>query len=952
MGKASNNKCSKSSKLMISVSVISLFTMGASGGALAQDIGQKDSAGSTPDIVVTGTRVVRDGYEAPTPTSVIGAVQIAAKAPANLADFVNELPSMAATSTPRSNVGFLSTGQVGINALNLRNLGASRTLVLLDGQRVGSSTLTGLVDTNTFPQGLVKRVDVVTGGASAGWGSDAVAGVVNFILDKDFKGLKGDVQGGVTTYGDDRNWKVSLTGGASFADDRGHILVNVEAAYIQGINGIGKRRWYNGAKLINNPNYTAANGQPALLALTGVGFATATPGGIITSGPLRGTYFGPGGTPAQLNYGPIVSGNFMQGGDWQYSGDEFSQSGDLDPRLTRQNAFARVSYDLTEHLSVFAQGSYGRATSRQGSLEQFQFANLTIQPDNAFIPASIQGSVTAPFTLGTFNSDIGPIVGTSKREMYRGVLGAGGDVDAFGSNWTWDVYGQRTVNRVYTDARIAITANYRNAIDAVRNPATGAIVCRSTLTNPNNGCVPYNLFGTGVNGAAALNYVLGTSWGRNKLTQDVYAGTLRGEPFSTWAGPVSIAAGIEHRREKVSGTQDPLRTAAAASGQAPPYFAGNFLASFGSYNVTEGFLEAVVPLAKDAPWAENLDFNGAVRATDYSSVGYVTTWKLGLTYSPVSDVTFRVTRSRDIRAPNLAELYQTNQTSTTSITDPLRGNASTTIAQVTQGNLGLDPEKSDAWGLGVVLKPRFLPGFGASVDFYRLHIKDAVSTPNAQTVVNQCAQGNTLFCSQIARNAAGVITQTTVQPVNLAKQIAKGLDFEMSYRSNLFGGDLLLRGLATRYLKNYSADGITAPVDTVGTNGLNGTARTSLPKWRYLASIGWDKDPLSLTLTARGFSAGVYNTSYIECTTACPTSTPANMTINDNNLPGAIYFDTNVTFKLFENVDVYLAVDNIANRSPYQMAFGPAIGTAPLSVNPLLWDVLGRSFRVGARFRM
>lgn len=192
MGKASNNKCSKSSKLMISVSVISLFTMGASGGALAQDIGQKDSAGSTPDIVVTGTRVVRDGYEAPTPTSVIGAVQIAAKAPANLADFVNELPSMAATSTPRSNVGFLSTGQVGINALNLRNLGASRTLVLLDGQRVGSSTLTGLVDTNTFPQGLVKRVDVVTGGASAGWGSDAVAGVVNFILDKDFKGLKGE----------------------------------------------------------------------------------------------------------------------------------------------------------------------------------------------------------------------------------------------------------------------------------------------------------------------------------------------------------------------------------------------------------------------------------------------------------------------------------------------------------------------------------------------------------------------------------------------------------------------------------------------------------------------------------------------------------------------------------------------------------------------------------------
>lgn len=899
---------------------------------------------SAGDIVVTGTRVIRDGYKAPTPTTVLGSDAIEAKAPANLADFVNELPSLAGSSTPRSSLNAISAGNAGINALNLRNLGLNRTLVLLDGQRVGASSLSGLVDVNQFPQALVKRVDVVTGGASAGWGSDAVAGVVNFVLDRDFTGLKGEVLGGVTTYGDDRNYKASLTAGTKFAGDRGHIVISGEIAHNDGIEGIGDRNWYDAVKVFNNPAYTPTSGLPQLLVRPNSGFATATPGGIITSGPLRGIYFGEGGTPAQFNYGPIVSGNFMTGGQSPYA--DFGTTGDLNPRLSRQNAFGRVSFAVTDHIELFAQLSYGRATSHAAFGNQYNFGNLTIRSDNAFIPASVAARVTAlgltSFSLGTLNEDLGVITTNSRRESWRPVVGARGDFDLFGSNWTWDVYGQKSITHSYIESNLSITPNYLNAIDSVRN-ANGVIVCRSTLTNPTNGCVPYNIFGVNVNDQSALNYVKGTAWRRDRITEDVAAANLNGNPFSTWAGPVSLALGIEHRRERVSGSNDPLSSTRS-------YFAGNYLATRGAYNVTEGYLETVVPLAKDLPFASSLDLNGAIRITDYSTSGGVTTWKVGLTYSPVEDVTFRATRSRDIRAGNLSELFAQGQTITNTILDPARGNASTTIFQITSGNINLMPEKADSLGLGVVVQPRFLPGFAASIDYYNIDIDDAISTIDAQTLVNQCASGNTALCEQVVRNPAGVISNVLIQPINLSRQLSRGLDFEASYRRPFLNGNVTLRFLATHYIKNESDNGINVPVDNVGQNNARGSLALSLPKWTYVGSIGWDQDKFSALLTARGFSSGKFDTSYIECTSGCPISTVTNPTIENNRLPGAIYFDANVSYEVVKGAEMFLSIDNFTNKNPAQV--GWVSGGAPLSVNQSLYDTLGRRFRVGFRFKI
>lgn len=935
--------------------------LAAAAPALAQQAAQSapspaptaSSGNAIAEVVVTGTRVVRDGYRAPTPTSVIGVAEITAQAPANIADFVNELPSLQGSATPQNSVSNVSSGTSGINALNLRDLGENRTLVLLDGQRVGASTLTDEVDINDFPEQLIKRVDVVTGGASADWGSDAVAGVVNFVLDKTFTGFKGEVQGGATTYGDDGNYKVSLTGGTGFMNDRGHVLFSVEDAYNAGITG-APRPWAsvnNERLLFPNPTYTATNGQPEYLVRSDSGFATATPGGIITSGPLAGTYFGPGGTPAQFNYGPLISGDFMQGGQ---ASNALANSGDLDPRISRQNLFFRTSFDVTDHFQVFGQASYATASTREGAASQFNFNYFTVDANNAFLPASTAAALNAynsahpgaqvtTLDLGTLNQDLGPIITTTDRSASRFVIGANGDFDAFNSHWTWDAYSQESITDIYTTAHSYISNNYQAAINTVLNPTTGAIQCASVATNPT--CVPYNIFGTGVNSPAAIAYVEGTSWGRTRLTQNVESATLHGNPISDWAGPISVATGVEYRREAVSGSNDPLSTTDS-------YFVGNYHATSGEYDVTEGFFETVIPLAKNEVFAKSLDLNGAVRETDYSTSGLVTTYKVGLTYTPIDDISFRVTRSHDIRAPNLSELFQAGQNNTTTFVDPTRGDASSTGLQVTSGNLNLKPEAADTTGVGVILSPRFLPGFEASVDYYEIHINNAITTLSAQQVIDQCAEGDAALCADVVRSG-GVITQVDVTPVNLAQQVARGIDFEASYRKRLdvapfLSGNLSLRFMATHYLENYTNNGVVTPTNNVGENGAN----APLPNWSYMATASWAQGPVGLTFTARGISDGVLDPSYVQCSANCPAATVAHPTIENNFLPGALYFDASVTYKLPHQTEAFVVVDNIANTPPAMVAYGPSIDGAPISVNPSLYDVVGRTFRVGFRFKM
>jgi iron complex outermembrane receptor protein len=913
-------------------------------GVAAHSAAAQTAANEPP---VTGTRITRDGYEAPTPVTVVDIEQIQTQATANVADFINTLPALSGSQTPL-NTQASAAGAEGINSFNLRNLGAGRTLVLLDGRRSVGATLNGVVDINAFPQQLISRVDIVTGGATAAYGSDAVAGVVNVVLDTTFTGVKGEISGGVTTYGDDRDYKVAVSAGAGFANGRGHLVISGELDNKDGIL-TPNRAWNDtGWGILNNPTYTAINGQPRMLVRPQVSSSRATLGGLVLAGPLKGLSFGPGSTPSIFNYGSLNDGTSMMGGDWK-SADIHDRGMSLDTRESRQNLFLRAGYDVLDNINVYGEAAWAHTRSFAYDLSQANYG-VTIRGDNAFLPPAVQAQMAAlritALTLGTDNGDLPRGSQRSDRITTRNLIGATGSFNVADTQWNWDTYFQASQSRQSeTLPDLINVVNYALATDAVRAP-NGAIVCRATLTNPSNGCVPFNVFGTGVNSQAARNYVLGKNRRNEFFHQNVAAASLHGTPFDTWAGPVSFAAGVEYRAESVRGVADPV---ALAGG----WYTGNYRPSFGHYAVTEGFLETVVPLAKDKVWAKALDVNAAVRFSGYSTTGVVTTWKAGATYALIDDIRFRFTHSRDIRAANLQELFTAASAATGTVIDPFVGNVSSYVG-ITSGNPALAPEKADTTGAGVTLRPRFFPGLDVSVDYWNVHVMDAIGSVSAQSILNLCFQGDTAFCAAINRSGFFGIQSILVTPFNLADVTARGLDFGAVYRLPLasvaetWAGDLTLRAAATKYLENSTAGVFGEVSDIVGQNSGMGP-----PHWRWTASATYARAPVSVSLAARGVSSGTISNQYITCTSACPVATALNPTIDANALPGATYFDLAFAYSFTDAAQAFFNIKNLANKDPAITPRGPA--NAPfdqLLANPYLYDVLGRVFRAGVRFKM
>ncbi|MGE3334649.1 MAG: TonB-dependent receptor plug domain-containing protein [Rhodospirillaceae bacterium] len=914
---------------------------------------------SIDEIVVTGSRVVRDGYEAPTPVSVLGADQLNAMANTNIADAVRQLPVFSNAVSGRTATANLTSGAAGVNLLNLRGMGSQRTLVLLDGKRVINASLsngfTG-VDVNSMPHGLINRVDVVTGGASAAYGSDALSGVVNFVIDKSFTGIKGLVEGGVTTYGDDKNYLINLAVGTPFAGGRGHIMAFGETHYNQGI--IGNTRDWNseGGSVVNNPNYTATNGQPFYWVRRQVGVSTGTPGGIITSGPLKGIYFGPGGQPlGMFNYGVVTGSNTHVGGDWQIS--RIDNGLDIDPELTRQAAFTRVSYDLADSVTAWAEWQWASSHSNANSNPNRTLANVPIRSGNPFIPASIQAQMTSlgltQITIGSSNGDVPRFHSNNRRTLARMAGGLEGKFDAMGTEWSWDAYYQTSTQGLSSRSdSVGNVPKLALAWDAVTAP-NGSIVCRVKLTDPSNPCIPYNPMGLGVNSQGAIDYAFGTSYRYDSLRQDAAAVNLNGEPFELWAGPVSLALGIEHRYERVRSVNTP-------DDEAQNFLTGNYRNNLGSYNVTEGYVETVVPLAKDVAWARSLDVNAAIRATDYSTSGYVTTWKVGATWQVTDDIRFRGTRSRDIRAPYLGELFAGGTAASgNTFFDPTNGTTTTGGFSLSRGNPTLGPEKADTTGFGVVVQPEFIPGFQASVDYYNIDIGNATQVPNAQSVINGCYADKPQLCSNIIR-VNGLINTVITSPQNIAQQIQKGLDIEASYSLPLesinesWGGELTLRALGTYVLELRSIDTQFGDVDgkgVVGGFGGNGFSGLTAPTFRSHVSANYNLNPFSFTVTWRHVAAGVYNNAFTECQSGCPTG---NRTIDNNHIASDNIFDVALKYKFLpdnDETEVFLTVQNVLNTDP--PFIGGTVGSTYYAGQAnTQYDRLGRVFLAGVRFKM
>ncbi|MSO72868.1 MAG: TonB-dependent receptor [Rhodospirillaceae bacterium] len=936
------------------------YAQGAASAQSSQRSAQSSEA-AIEELVITGSRIIREGYQAPTPLSVVSTEALQAAPTSNIATFLNTMPVFSGSTQPVNGQMNVGPGTSGANVLNLRGLGTVRTLVLLDGQRSVGSLNNGGVDIGGLPQQLINRVDVVTGGASSVYGSDAVAGVVNFILDRQFTGVKGEVSGGVTSYGDQKNWKVALSAGLPFAGDRGHLLLSGELSNDDGVvKGTNGRDWNSvGYQDMLNPAYGTGPGQstsvPHHLILSGVGAASATFGGVILSGPLKGTAFGPGGVPYQYHYGDLVSYPFMRGGDWKSSEVQLNPDlAQLWPAESRQNVFARAAYDVTDDLNVFLQVSWASAYTLGTCCPIFMPGNgPTIKADNAFIPASVKAQMTAlgvtQFQIGTNNLDLGAIRSENRKMTNRQVIGANGGFNAVDTRWTWDAYFQYSYSRNSTNGLNNIRRpEYFLATDAVVAPAgiagitPGAIVCRSSLANPRNGCIAWNPLGIGVNNLAASEYLHGASHTNTHMDQLVWAASVQGEPVSNWAGPVSVSANLEHRLEKINAVVDPV-------GVAQGWFAGNFAAVVGKYNVTEGALETIVPIANDKSWADSWDLNAAVRFTDYSTSGFVTTWKVGTTYVPVPDIKFRITRSRDIRAPNLNDLYSQGSIGMGNTFDPFT-NTTPNIRTVTKGNPLLKPEKANTTGIGVVFQPTFFPGFSASVDYWDVYMKGAIATVGIAQAIDLCFRGNTSYCGAFVRNAAGVITDGVSVGYNQAVQDVKGLDIEASYRTDMENliagapGTISLHGNMTRYLRNYNNNGLSPPTNNVG---------ASPRYWIQTTTLTYEFSPYRISLIGRAVSGGPFNANAIQCTSGCPVSIAPKLTYNYNHLPGTFYLDTAINYALVVNDvqgDLFLNIKNIMNKDPAPVP-NPGI-EYQIRTQQGTYDVLGRVFRAGLRFKM
>lgn len=944
-----------------------VLTFGIAGAAQAQSgdtlpgPAADDAPAEADTITVTGSRIARDGYEAPTPVSVVSAEDIQAQAPGNIADFVNTLPSIAGSTTPASNIGSLSNGQAGINALNLRSLGTNRTLVLLDGQRSVPSSVTGLVDINTFPQELIERVEIVTGGASAAYGSDAVGGVVNFILNTNFKGLKAVVESGITQYGDGPSYRAAVSGGTAVLDDRLKLLFSAEYARQYGVDTVDRKWNDSGYFQINNPAYTATNGQPARLVGSGFGPSHVTPGGLITAGPLRGTYFGAidpatgRATTGQLTYGQ-VSGTWMIGGDWQYTQDGYASSVSLIPDEERMGIFTRAAFEVTPDIEIVGQFSYNRFEGTSLYL-QVPSTGVSISADNAYLPDSIRSEMASrglkSFNMGTTNVGFPKSGSANVREAYRYVAGAKGSFEIAGGEWSWGAYYQKGVVKAHEQLiNIWHVSRLNLATDAVYAPAgnpagiaAGTIVCRSTLTDPGNGCVPLNRIGVGGASAEALAYIMPADqpYRDQTIKQDVAAVTFSGRLLELSGGPLAVAFGGEWRREQVDGFVEPQ----FQSG----WWAGNYLVNNGKYDVKEAFLEIAAPLFT------GFELSAAGRYTDYSTSGGVQTWKVGATWEPIRGVRLRGNISRDIRAPNLNELFAAGTARTNSVTVPPT-NAADDFIELVTGNLGLDPEVADSWTVGTVVTPTFLPGFAAAVDYYEIDISDAIGSISAQNTVNLCYEQHIQqYCNNITYTSGGDIDRILTQPFNFASQKARGIDIEASYRfalDDVFSGapgSLTLRAMATHYLENLTDNGIDFPNDSAGTNTGSGP-----PSWLYRVTATYDADPFTFNLMARGVSDGKYDNNFIECTTGCPTSTPAHRTINDNHIDGAVYFDASAGLKFGipgSEGELQFTVRNLFNKAPVLIGNGPDSVNVPgyPQTNRQFYDVYGRTFRISLRLK-
>ncbi|HBK45895.1 MAG TPA: TonB-dependent receptor, partial [Xanthomonadaceae bacterium] len=917
-----------------------------------------DAPHTLDSVVVTGSRLRRVDTETANPVVTVSQEQIAATGKATVGDLLQELPSIAGNATnPNTNNG----GGTGASTISLRGLGDKRTLVLVNGTRLAYN------DVNAIPATMIERIEVLSDGASAVYGSDAIGGVVNFILRDRFEGVQFSSDFGTTSEGDGNRRNFSLTAGKAW--DRGSLVGGLSYhnldAVSAGARGYSRDALYlidgqavkqgSSATPSGSVNFNDGSAESAALAAAN-GCSRVTLNGGVSGAAGPGDFHCYDAASDSYNYQPY---NLMQ------------------TPQKRSNAFVLGSYRVSDNVEAYLNSWFSKTESASVIAPIPIFANgdnFLVSADSYYNPYGINFGTDR--STGTSYNDLNSratVLG-NRRYQYNtynfqispGLRGGFGD-----SSWQWDAsfnYGrvkQKSINYGFLDYE-----QFNQAIGPSFLDGDGAVKCGSA-GNAIAGCTPVNIFNLNdASNLAALEPMIVNPIVTSIYTVKQFEANANGNLFELPAGTASLAAGVSYRKEDTTTHADPLWTGDENGLCGVIEYCATVLS--GSFNVKEAYAEALFPLLKDLPGINALNVSVGTRFSDYSSVGSKTNSKLSLEYRPIENLLVRGTVSQVFRAPNISELYSGVVGDAATVNDPCNGytggndvacanvptdgsyhQADGQISGKASGAVvagyQLKPETGKSYDVGLVYDPEWVEGLSLSADWWRIDLEDTITTVSAQTVLNQCyANPSSAFCALIHRNGNGTINYVAEPTVNLGKLWARGVDFNLTYRLPETAWGNFNAGLNGTYVTRYDIlpDTTDPSTVTIHNAGKYTYAYGNFPRWRALGTLGWNLGDWSASWRVR----------YVGKTEIGSTDLDQGLSADYDQAGVVLKVGSYVYHNLQAGYEfapwharLELGVDNVANKQP-PLYYANNGGNGNTDV--ATYDVLGRFYwgRVTVRF--
>lgn len=806
------------------------------GGYTSTSMAQAADAEVVEEVVVTGSRIVRPNLVQPTPVTSITSEELRVAGTSDLGGFLAQLPALGQTGTILANADQFEVNADGggLSLLDLRRLGTARTLVLVDGKRhVSSFAGSTSVDVNTIPIGLVERVEVVTGGASAVYGSDAVSGVVNMILKDNYEGVEVDLRTGESTEGSYAGEdQFSLLAGMNFADDRGNITFSYQRTELDGIRETDLP-YADDVSSIVNPLDTGPNdGIPDRLIVPRVYSEYADENGVLfTAVPIDGVTsdisdlgfavvaFDENGNPRPqtLRDGTnnLFFGSFPDGCEYCLKLGDYS---DVIPPIESDAFNLRTRFQFADWGAVYMDAKYVEyETTQDGQQPSFNTNIVFDAATNPFIDPALAQSIVdngagldgaGLVLMFDFFDDFGGRTSVVDRETTRIVVGMEGTFETGMGAIDYDVYYNYGETEIVVEgANLGIDDNIANALLSVAG-ADGAECLIPDGGVTDTPCVPLNPFGR-QNSRAAWNYSFTGYERKQKLEQENAGFTLVSDTsswFSLPGGGIGWAAGFEWRDEESSNALDEIVKSGITEFAPQPD-------EVGGYDVTEYFFEVTLPLLADQPFARELTLDGAFRKADYSHAGDATAWKTGLIWAPFDDFRIRGTYSEAVRAPNITEAFLPQTPGFQNIDDPCDAaqlsddpdraancaalgapdgfiaSDAISIDTISGGNRNLESEESESFTYGFIYEPRWFEGLAITVDYYDIEIEDAITFVESQDILDNCVDASGgpdgTFCGLITRGADFNVELVRSTAVNAAALETEGIDYQVTFNKQL-----------------------------------------------------------------------------------------------------------------------------------------------------------------------